>query len=337
MDTHAVDVGLVTDPGLAEDVGAAVAGRLPDVLQERVTPKRSWRVHHRSHPLATGEQTRLADIAAVEIPVEPTWDITVLLTDLPRRDGADPVEMEASADRRVAVVSLPTLGAVRLRARAEQAIVGAVAQLLDPDAPAHRDRVDSGFRARARLLMGMVRANRPWRLFAGLSRALAGVLGTAALVMLNNVGWQVGDTLGPDRLGMVAVLSCVALTVWLIIDHELWERPNGARAQELARLYNTTTAVTLMLGVVCLYLGLFVVLTVVSLVLFDPRVLQTTLRHGPTWADRLGIVWFAASAAMVGGALGSGLEHDNVVRQAAYGERQRRRRQRYQTRDHQQL
>lgn len=131
------------------------------------------------------------------------------------------------------------------------------------------------------------------------------------------------------------MLSCAALTAWLIVDHELWERPNDERGQELVRLYTTTTAVTLMLGVVCLYLGLFVVLTAVSALLFDPRVLQTTLRHATTWADRLGIVCFATSAAMVGGALGSGLEHDDVVRQAAYGERQRRRSQRHQDVDDQ--
>jgi hypothetical protein len=259
------------------------------------------------------------------VPVEPTWDITVLLTDLPRRDGTDPVEMETSAGRRVAVVSLPALGALRLNRRAERVIVAAVAELLDQGSPARRRRVSSRIRTRLRLLVGMVRANRPWRLFSGLSRALAAVFGTAALVLLNNVGWQLGDKLGPGRLAGIAALSSLALTAWLIVDHELWERRKDARAKQLARLYNTTTVVTLMLGVVSLYLGVLVVLTAVSVIVFDSQVLQTTLGHTATWADRLGIVWFATSAAMVGGALGSGLENDDVVRQAAYGERQRRR------------
>jgi hypothetical protein len=150
-------------------------------------------------------------------------------------------------------------------------------------------------------------------------------LGTAALVLLDNVGWQLGDSLGPGRLCGIAVLSSLALTAWLIVDHELWERPKDAQAKRLARLYNTTTAVTLMLGIVCLYCVLFIILAIVSVLVVDSQVLQNTLGHPPTWADRLGIVWFATSAAMVGGALGSGLENDDVVRQAAYGERQRRR------------
>jgi hypothetical protein len=335
MDSRSVDIGIVSDPGLAEDVGAAVAGRLAEVMQQRVRGEVDWRVHHRSHPLATGAQTQLADIAAAEVPVEPTWDITVLLTDLPRREGTDPVEIETSADHRVVVVSLPALGALRLNRRAEQVIASAVAELLDPGSPARQHPVSSRFRPRLRLLVGMVRANRPWLLFSGLSRSLAGVFGTAALVLLDNVGWQLGVSLGPGRLGGIAVLSSLALTAWLIVDHELWERPSDAQAKQLARLYNTTTAVTLMIGIGCLYLGLFIVLTIVSVIVLEPQVLQTTLVHTPTWADRLGIVWFATSAAMIGGALGSGLEHDDVVRQAAYGERQRRRGESYEHRDDQ--
>jgi len=325
MGLRAIEVGIISDPGLAEEVGAVVAGRLAKVLEQRIRREADWRVHHRTHPLATGQQTRLADIAAAELPVEPEWDVTVLLTDLPRREGTDPVEMETSADRRVAVVSLPALGGIRLNSRAERVIVTAIGELLDPSSSTSRPRESSPSGARLRLLVGMVRANRPWQLFFGLSRALAGVFGTAALAMLNSLGWQLGDSLDPGRLAGLTVVSIAALTAWLIVDHELWERPSGARAKELARLYNAATATTMMLGVLCLYLGLFAVLTAISAVVFDPHVLKTTLGHSPTWADRLGIVWFATSAAMVGGALGSGLENDDVVRQAAYGERQRQR------------
>lgn len=330
MASRAMAVGIVSDPGLAEEVGAAVADRLPDALKKQIPGGGDWHVHHRTHPLATGQQSRLADIAAAELPVDPAWDITVLLTDLPRREGTDPVDMEANAARRLAVVSLPALGGIRLNRRAERVIVAAIAQLLDRSTTTSRSRARPRFRGRLRLLVGMVRANRPWQLFFGLSRALAGVFGTAALAMLNSIGWQLGDSLSAGRLTTIAALSVAALTAWLIVDHELWERPSSARAKELARLYNTTTAVTLTIGVVCLYLGMFAVLAAVSFLVFDQHVLQATLGHRPTWADCLGIAWFSTSAAMVGGALGSGLENDRVVQQAAYGERQRQRSKRHQ-------
>src|SRR4051812_48268493 len=52
MDSRSIEVGLVTDPGLAEDVGASLAEPLADALQQQVSGEVHWRVHHRSHPLA---------------------------------------------------------------------------------------------------------------------------------------------------------------------------------------------------------------------------------------------------------------------------------------------
>lgn len=323
--TGGTTVGLVTDPGLAADVEAAVAERLPATLNQRLPGHGTWRTRTRCVPLATGEQSGLAEIARGYEPDEHSWDYTVLITDLPRREGTDPVMVETDAGDRVAVLSLPALGALRLRHRAERAVAAAVTYLAEGETTATGRRShNSELLARLRMLAGMVRANRPWRVFAALSKALAGVFGTAALVMLNSAGWQLGDSLGPGRLALLTVLSTAALTTWLIVDHRLWERPKDSGAKRLARLYNATTAITLGTGVISLYVGLFAVLTAVTAVVYQSSVLQSVLQH-PTWADRLQIVWFGASAAMVGGALGSGLEDDSVVREAAYGERQRRR------------
>jgi hypothetical protein len=52
---------------------------------------------------------------------------------------------------------------------------------------------------------------------------------------------------------------------------------------------------------------------------------QTTLRHPIGPGDYLTLAWMATSLATVAGALGAGLEHEEVVREAAYGYRQRRR------------
>ncbi|MGW1800008.1 hypothetical protein ACWCQN_29640 [Streptomyces sp. NPDC001984] len=48
-----------------------------------------------------------------------------------------------------------------------------------------------GVRGRLRLLGGMVRVNRPWLLFIGLLRALAGVFATAAFGLVSSDIWRV--------------------------------------------------------------------------------------------------------------------------------------------------
>jgi hypothetical protein len=52
---------------------------------------------------------------------------------------------------------------------------------------------------------------------------------------------------------------------------------------------------------------------------------QSTLKHSVGLGDYVTLAWMAASLATVAGALGASLEHEDKVREAAYGYRQRRR------------
>jgi hypothetical protein len=200
---------------------------------------------------------------------------------------------------------------------------------LDPtaDGPVPERYIVPSPRGMLRLIAGMVRANRPWRLFTALSRALAGVFATAAYGMINNTAWQIAASLDTWRQLLVTVLSVLALTAWIIVDHELWERPDGDLPRALSRLYNLVTSLTIGLGVLFLYAVLFVVLNAVAALLLSPSVLGQVLTHRPTVTEYLALSWFVTSLAMIGGAFGSGLEDDGTVRNAAYGRRQRSRRE----------
>jgi hypothetical protein len=96
-------------------------------------------------------------------------------------------------------------------------------------------------------------------------------------------------------------------------------------AQGLALLYNATTLITVTFGVVVLYVGLFVVAMVAQLVIIDSGVLRDELGRAVDWSDRLRLSWMAASLATVAGAVGTGIESDEAVHDAAYGYRQRER------------
>ncbi len=57
------------------------------------------------------------------------------------------------------------------------------------------------------------------------------------------------------------IVSITLVAGWLVVDGELWDRPDddSAQARERSRLYNLSTLVTLTAGVLIAYLALYVV------------------------------------------------------------------------------
>ena len=277
------------------------------------------------------------------------WHLAVCVTDLPLRNGRRPVIADASAMHGVAILSLPALGAARLRRRALETIL----QLLDglmaePLVTAgergdrrRRSRVDRRLadvagtasspedddvrfvagvlRGNVRLLLGMVAANRPWRLAVGLSRALAAALGAVAFSLVTSDIWQLAVSLGPVRLVGLTVLSVGATVVVLIVAHELWDPGGDGLRREQAVLFNAATTITVVLGVLVLYAALFAIALVGAWLVLANGPLTQSLGHPATPGDYLRLAWLVSSLSMVGGALGGGLESDETVRQAAYG------------------
>ncbi|MEV4708747.1 hypothetical protein [Actinoplanes sp. NPDC049316] len=248
-----------------------------------------------------------------------------------------PLVAQASARRRVAMVSLPALGLRQLQA-ARAVVPELVGRLLadTSDRPVepvervaaiHRVVGDGGelryiasrLHGRVRLLTGMVRANRPGRALLGLSKLLVGAFGTAALALTTQTIWQMGDTLGGLRLTVIMVLSLIALVAWLIVAHDLWEKPDGQTPPELARLFNVGTILTLGLATAVSYLVLFAGTVLGAALLIDTSLLEQALKRPAHVTDYLMLGWIISSMATVGGAIGSGLEDEETVRAAAYG------------------
>ncbi|MGW3720375.1 hypothetical protein ACWD8L_25245 [Streptomyces sp. NPDC005133] len=342
---HVVRIVLVADPGVASEIAQELADKLPQQLRRRVRADVDWRVTARTVPLVADEQLDVSSAADVVRPLLPEgdWEAGVLLTDLPRRAGLRPVSVEVSPADRIALVSLPALGSWRMRRRARRIVADVVGMLtreradLAPLEEAGRLEASGvgedglerfivpGLRGHLSLVTGMVRANRPWRLFATLSRALAGVFATAAFGLINSSTWKISSGMDVGRLIGASVVSLLALTAWIIIDHELWERPHGSLSRSFSRLYNTVTCVTITFGVLSLYVILFFTLFGVSKLILTPSAFGTVNGQDTTVHDYAVLAWFVSSMGMVGGAFGSGLEDDGAVRNAAYGERQRQR------------
>jgi len=80
------------------------------------------------------------------------------------------------------------------------------------------------------------------------------------------------------------------------------------------------------IGVGIMYGGLFAVNLGVATFLVTPGLLETELSHPATWTTYLSLAWGFTTMGVVAGALGSSLESDQAVRQAAYGYREEQRR-----------
>src|ERR1700689_49202 len=340
-------VGLLASPGpaseLTESLLPEIAGRLPERL-----PGVRWRLEFVSDRLVEPPTDLSALIAAGRrMLLERGWDLVVCVTDLPLQTARRPVIAHVSATHGVAVLSMPALGPVSVRKRTAETIVRLVRHMLGDLAQAEatagrlplaeavthrmrelgarteRDERGAGFVARVItgniwLLLGMLRANRPWRLALRLMRVLAVAFAAGGFARVTSDIWRLAHYLGPLRLVAIALGSVAAITVTIMVSTGLWEHSPHPGAREQVALFNTVTAATVGLGVAALYLALFIAMLAAALLLVPGGLFGLVIGHPAGVADQVSLAWLATSIATLGGALGAALESSESVREAAY-------------------
>jgi hypothetical protein len=276
------------------------------------------------------------------------WHLVVCVTDLPLQTARRPVIAHVSATHGVAVLSLPALGPVAVRRRAVETIVRLAGHLLGDAGQApddggrlrplawvvRRRMVELGRRVElgehgmglvARvvtgniwLLLGMLRANRPWRLALRLVRALVAAVAAGVFALVTSDIWRLAGYLGTLRLIVIAVGSVAATSVTIMITTGLWERSPHRSARDQVILFNIVTAATVGIGVAVLYIAVFAAMLAGALLLVPGSLLGSVLGHPADAADQVQLAWLATSIATLGGALGAALETPETAREAAY-------------------
>jgi hypothetical protein len=355
-----VTLGLIPAPDIPETMARELAPQLPKLLENRVDGDVSWEVPVLVDPL-TGTDREAPEILDVcrERMLGEGWDLAICLTDLPvYRDGTL-VAADVSAKRGVAGLSLPAMGAMRLHPKARdltlqlagelyertkehaagdppargsqpRGSVGSFQRVDPPDEDMRAMDVDARFAApgalgHLRLWSGMVLANRPWKMLPAFKGAIAAAFATGAYVLAISSMWLLADAVGFWRLLLLMVTAIVAMVVWIIIAHHLWERPEDRERREWASLYNGVSVLTISAAVLLAYAILFLLLFVAAWIFVPGGYFQSTLKHPVGFGEYLTLSWLGASLATVAGALGASLEDEERVRAASYGYRQRRR------------
>jgi hypothetical protein len=347
----AVVLGLVAPSGMLCELADQLAAELPAQLGDQVGDV-NWEVRvvgaERADTIPSTEALKQSVRRRMR---DEGWDLAVGLTDLPLRANRRPVTAHASAMYRVGLLSVPALGARSVPGRAMRAVLNLVEGLLGEEvgprqrrwktrrvhrlrqrleelrSPLGRSRADEDgtiafvgatLRGNLRLLVGMIRANQPARVTARLSRALAVSLGTAAYAMTSSSIWMLSYGMAWPRLALLGAASIITLCVVLVLAHGLWERASGQDEREAVALFNLATFGTLGLAVLTLYASLLVLSVVGGATLIPASVYHRSVRHAPALVDYLKLGWLAATIATVAGALGSLIESDESVREAAY-------------------
>jgi hypothetical protein len=344
-------IGLLAAPDLSYKIAESLQRDLPRILERR-DDGQAWQVCLDEEPSLTKEQSMSSLCREASQKREQNgWDVALCVTDVPLRDQTRPIVAAAVPSEHVGVVVVPALGPWRPRARAQEAAVRLIAETvektLEPESKsAHQlKRRSVGLLAPERrltegrsrgiryvtpaglghlqLLAGMVRANRPWRALAGLSKAVVAAFATGAYALLTISIWSLSAELSILRLVILMMASMAALVAWLILSHGLWERASEARPRRDTALYNAATVVTLCLAVACGYAALFLLILVAAELVVESSAVKKQVTGPINLGFYLRLTWMAASMATVAGALGSGLEDIKEVRAAAYGHHQR--------------
>jgi hypothetical protein len=330
---------LLADPGAPAAIAERLSDFLPEVLTDCAPAEGKWEVFTRRHAYPVDEQAEVVEVIRAVDPASEPQDIVIYLTDLPRRLGTSPVVADISVHHRFGMISIPGLGGVLIDRRVKNLAQTVVAEVTRQPAAQRRSikqltrtQDDDVVRyvapttlSRLRLLTGMVYANRPWRLAAGMSKMMMAAFAAGAVSLAYPTMWQLSATMGPWRLGTATILASAAMIAWLILDHKLWERPQSAEERERAALYNTATVVTLAFGVATLHVALFLLLLVTAWWTLPPELVAENIRRPVGLSTLLLMAWLVAAVATLGGALGSGMEDDKAVKAATYGVRQRQR------------
>ncbi|MUV38558.1 hypothetical protein JNUCC1_02412 [Lentibacillus sp. JNUCC-1] len=181
-----------------------------------------------------------------------------------------------------------------------------------------------------RLLSGMTFANNPLKMMSTLTNVIAIAFTTGAFGMIFTTMWRLSHLFTVWRLTGITLTAIFGMVLWVIVAHGLWEKQSSnfnQKSKRLRRLYNMTTVTTLLISVTGYYAVVYLLFFGTALVFIPPDILGETLMLGESAGVQsyLRIAWFAASISTVAGAIGAGLENEQLVRDSTYGYRQYRR------------
>jgi hypothetical protein len=169
-----------------------------------------------------------------------------------------------------------------------------------------------------RLLLTLIRSNRPWLMTLHLSKTLTGAFAASFLAVVTPDFWLLADRMSTTRLALLTLGVLAVLCAVLVIGGGLRERAPSPKARRAVLLHNAAVWISVAIGVVTLYLGLVSADLAVTAVVLPGRLLDETVGHPVGLDTVLRVGSLVGAVALVGSAFGAGLEADEDVHTATY-------------------
>lgn len=172
------------------------------------------------------------------------------------------------------------------------------------------------------VLLGMAVANRPWTIMPSFKGVVALAFATGAYGLIFPTLWKLSVSYELPRFFALMIASILAMIIWIVLAHNLWERTNEQSSNRLRMMYNTATIITLTTSILMYYFVLFL-LFLVAVTIFVPADLYgDQTNQNIEMIHYLKLAWLVTSVATVAGSIGSGLEKTDEVGKITYGYRQ---------------
>lgn len=172
------------------------------------------------------------------------------------------------------------------------------------------------------VLLGMAVANRPWTIMPSFKGIVALAFASGAYGLIFPTLWQLSVTYEIPRFFGLMVASILAMNIWIVFAHNLWERPIKHSTNSFRGLYNAATIITLTTSILMYYIVLFFLFLVAVTVFVPPDLYGSQTDKNIELGDYLKLAWLVTSVATVAGSIGSGLEKTDEVGKITYGYRQ---------------
>lgn len=345
-----VTVGLITAPGLSEKMSRDIIDWLSDLAGHEIDETVDWHFDYKIHPLASSAEFISESFDKAEaIKDDNGWDMAIAVSDLPSISSGKVVISEFNEDKKVSLISVPALGILRNKKKLRNLIIHHIEQLYDNDPSEEKEEIKSNFMNRisvmdpdeneasnnryilkstlggwTKLVAGMTYMNEPWTAFSNLKTIVALSFATGTYISVFSTPWELSLDYSLWRLILLYFIAIFGMTGWLIYAHNLWERVSTKNQPSYRYLYNFTTTATLLGITIVNYLIVYLLLTV-SIIIFVPMGLfETWTQIDPDvkWMDYLNLIWFASSAGILAGALGSTVEDEEKIHNVTYSYRQ---------------